>query len=89
MALGMRGAKKGMSVYDPADSSLVWRRENRIGENHFAIHDRATLKRYLALPGTRSRTVAQWDYIPDNNPAFAQFHQRFTSGLRKAGMPDR
>ena len=49
----------------------------------------ATLKRYLALPGTRTRTVAQWDYIPDNNPAFAQFHQRFTSGLRKAGMPDR
>ena len=49
----------------------------------------ATLKRYLALPGTRTRTVAQWDYVPDSNPAFAQFHQRFTSGLRKAGMPDR
>jgi adenylate cyclase len=47
----------------------------------------ATLKRYLALPGTRTRTVAQWDYVPDNNPAFAQFHQRFRSGLRKAGMP--
>ena len=49
----------------------------------------ATLKRYLALPGTRTRTVAQWDYVPDSNTAFAQFHQRFTSGLRKAGMPDR
>jgi TolB-like protein/DNA-binding winged helix-turn-helix (wHTH) protein/Tfp pilus assembly protein PilF len=50
---------------------------------------RVTLARYLALPDTQTRTVAQWDYIPDDNPAFAQFHQRFTSGLRKAGMPER
>jgi adenylate cyclase len=50
---------------------------------------RATLTRYLALPGTRTRTVAQWDYVPDDNPAFAQFHQRFRSGLRKAGMSER
>ena len=50
---------------------------------------RATLARYLALPGTRTRTVEQWDYVPDDNPAFAQFHQRFRSGLRKAGMPER
>ncbi|OKO80131.1 hypothetical protein AC628_09765 [Bradyrhizobium sp. NAS96.2] len=50
---------------------------------------RATLARYLALPGTRTRTVAQWDYVPDDNPAFAQFHQRFRSGLGKAGMPER
>jgi adenylate cyclase len=49
---------------------------------------RATLARYLALPGTRTRTVAQWGYVPDDNPAFAQFHQRFRSGLRKAGMPE-
>jgi len=49
---------------------------------------RATLTRYLALPDTRTRTVAQWDYVPDDNPAFAQFHQRFRSGLRKAGMPE-
>jgi TolB-like protein/DNA-binding winged helix-turn-helix (wHTH) protein/Flp pilus assembly protein TadD len=49
---------------------------------------RATLARYLALPATRTRTVAQWDYVPDDNPAFAQFHQRFRSGLRRAGMPE-
>jgi TolB-like protein/DNA-binding winged helix-turn-helix (wHTH) protein len=50
---------------------------------------RTTLARYLALPGTRTRTVAQWDYVPDDNSAFAQFHQRFRSGLRRAGMPER
>lgn len=57
-----------------------------------AGHDaeaRATLAQYLALPGTRTRTVAQWDYVPDDNLAFAQFHQRFRSGLRTAGMPER
>jgi hypothetical protein len=42
----------------------------------------------LALPGTRTRTVAQWDYVPDDNPDFARFHERFRSGLRKAGMPE-
>ena len=41
---------------------------------------RATLAQYLALPSTRTRTVTQWDYVPDDNPAFAQFHQRFRSG---------
>jgi TolB-like protein/DNA-binding winged helix-turn-helix (wHTH) protein/Tfp pilus assembly protein PilF len=49
----------------------------------------ATLTRYLALPGTRTRTVARWDYVPDDNPAFARFHQRFRSGLQKAGMPEK
>jgi adenylate cyclase len=49
---------------------------------------RATLARYLALPATRTRTVAQWDYIPDENPAFLKFHVRFKSGLSKAGMPE-
>ena len=50
---------------------------------------RVTLAQYLALPGTRTRTVAQWDYVPDDNPAFAQFRTRFLSGLSKAGMPER
>jgi predicted Zn-dependent protease len=49
---------------------------------------RATLARYLALPATRTRTVAQWDYVPDENPAFLKFHLRFKSGLSKAGMPE-
>jgi TolB-like protein/DNA-binding winged helix-turn-helix (wHTH) protein len=49
---------------------------------------RATLARYLALPATRTRTVAQWDYMPDENPAFLKFHLRFKSGLSKAGMPE-
>ena len=50
---------------------------------------RATLAQYLALEGTRTRTIAQWDYLPDDNAAFLRFHLRFTSGLRKAGMPER
>jgi adenylate cyclase len=50
---------------------------------------RATLAQYLALDATRTRTIEQWDYIPDNNAAFMKFHWRFKSGLRKAGMPER
>jgi tetratricopeptide (TPR) repeat protein len=49
----------------------------------------ATLARYLALDATRTRTIEQWDYIPDNNAAFMKFHWRFKSGLRKAGMSER
>jgi adenylate cyclase len=50
---------------------------------------RATLAQYLALESTRTRTIEQWDYIPDDNAAFMKFHRRFKSGLRKAGMPER
>jgi adenylate cyclase len=49
---------------------------------------RAMLAQYLSLPATRTRTLSQWDHVPDDNPAFAQFHQRFRNGLRKAGMPE-
>jgi hypothetical protein len=41
-----------------------------------------------ALDSTRTRTVAQRDYVPDDNAAFLEFHLRFKSGLRKAGMRD-
>jgi adenylate cyclase len=50
---------------------------------------RATLAQYLGLESTRTRTIAQWDYLPDDNAAFLRFHLRFKSGLRKAGMPER
>jgi adenylate cyclase len=50
---------------------------------------RATLAQYLALAATRTRTLAQWNYVPDENPAFLKFHQRFKSGLRLAGLPER
>ncbi|WP_027526727.1 winged helix-turn-helix domain-containing tetratricopeptide repeat protein [Bradyrhizobium sp. Ec3.3] len=50
---------------------------------------RATLALYFALPATQTRTIAQWDYVPDDNPAFMKFHLRFREGLRKAGMPER
>lgn len=50
---------------------------------------RATLAQYLALESTRTRTIAQWDYLPDDNAAFMKFHWRFKGGLRKAGMPER
>jgi adenylate cyclase len=50
---------------------------------------RATLTQYLAHPATQTQTITQWDYIPDDNPAFMKFHLRFKEGLRKAGMPER
>ena len=49
---------------------------------------RATLAQYLALESTRTRTIAQWAYVPDDNAVFMKFHWRFKSGLRKAGMPE-
>jgi adenylate cyclase len=49
----------------------------------------AIMARYLALKRTRSRTIAQWNYMPDDNPAFVQFDARFKDGLRRAGMPER
>jgi TolB-like protein len=50
---------------------------------------RTTLARYLALPETRARTIAQWNYRPGSSPAFLAFDQRFKSGLRLAGLPER
>jgi hypothetical protein len=41
-----------------------------------------------ALDSTCTRTVAQRDYVPDDNAAFLEFHLRFKSGLRKAGIPE-
>jgi TolB-like protein/DNA-binding winged helix-turn-helix (wHTH) protein len=49
---------------------------------------RATLAQYLALESTRTRTITQWAYVPDDNAAFVKFHWRFKNGLRKAGMPE-
>lgn len=53
------------------------------------VEARAALARYLALNGTRTRTIAQWDHMPDDNAAFKRFDARFKDGLRKAGMPER
>jgi len=47
----------------------------------------ATLAQYLSLESTRTRTIEQWDYLPDDDDAFPRFHLRFKSGLRKAGKP--
>ena len=50
---------------------------------------RAALKRYLALNGTRARTIAQWKaQLPSDNPVFLSYAERFGDGLRKAGMPE-
>jgi len=39
---------------------------------------RATLAQYLALESTRTRTITQWAYVPDDNAAF----MNFTGGSR-------
>lgn len=91
-------------VMEKDDEALVWLRRAAAASPEFPTilaglasslaltgHDteaRAVLAQYLALPATRTRTIAQWDYIPDDNPAFLKFHLRFKSGLRKAGMPE-
>jgi adenylate cyclase len=50
---------------------------------------RAMLAHYLSLKRTRTRTISQWDHRPDGNPMFLRLEERFKSGLRKAGMPER
>jgi len=49
---------------------------------------RATMERYLSLKRARTKSIARWDHLPDDNPAFRAFSERFKDGLRKAGMPE-
>ena len=53
------------------------------------VDARGTMARYLASKRTRTRTVAGLNYLPDGNPAFEAFADRYRGGLRKAGMPER
>ena len=48
-----------------------------------------TLQKYLSLPRSRARTLAQWQNNPDGNESFARSFERFKSGLRLAGLPER
>jgi adenylate cyclase len=49
---------------------------------------RQTLGVYLALDGTRTRTVADWRaMVYSDNAAYLAFRERIHDGLRKAGMP--
>jgi adenylate cyclase len=50
---------------------------------------RETMKRYLALRGTRIRTVAQWRATAySDDPVYLAFRERIMEGQRKAGMPE-
>jgi adenylate cyclase len=50
---------------------------------------RETLKAYLALPGTKTRTIARWRAMAySDNPIYLAFRERIHEGLRKAGMPE-
>jgi Flp pilus assembly protein TadD len=51
---------------------------------------RETLRRYLALPGTRSsRTIAQWRARAwADNPGYLALREKLYEGLRSAGMPE-
>ena len=54
----------------------------------YTFHFRHGVRFHDGTP-MNARTVAQWDYLPNDNAAFLKFHLRFKSGLRKAGMPER
>jgi tetratricopeptide (TPR) repeat protein len=50
---------------------------------------RETLKQYLSLRGTKSRTIAPWRAMAySDNPVYLAFRERIHEGLRKAGMPE-
>jgi adenylate cyclase len=53
------------------------------------VEARETMKRYLALRGTRIRTVAQWRAMAySDDPVYLAFRERIMEGQRKAGMPE-
>jgi len=50
---------------------------------------RETLRRYLALPGTKSRTIAHWRALSwADNPGYLALREKLYEGLRCAGMPE-
>jgi len=47
------------------------------------------LKRYLALDGAKTRTIAQWKSSGwGDNPDYLAFREKLYEGLRVAGMPE-
>jgi adenylate cyclase len=55
---------------------------------------RATMQRYLASDNAPIRTITQWKAqwqgvpLPTYSPRFLTWGQKFTEGLRKAGLPE-
>jgi Flp pilus assembly protein TadD len=50
---------------------------------------RETLKQYLSLRGTKTRTIVGWRAMAySDNPVYLAFRERIHEGLRKAGMPE-
>ena len=50
---------------------------------------RETLKQYLSLRGTKTRTIAAWRAMAySDNPIYLASRERIHEGLRKAGMPE-
>jgi TolB-like protein/Tfp pilus assembly protein PilF len=50
---------------------------------------RETLRRYLALPGTKSKTIAQLKALTwADNPGYLALREKLYEGLRGAGMPE-
>jgi TolB-like protein/cytochrome c-type biogenesis protein CcmH/NrfG len=49
---------------------------------------RETLKRYLAVRTTQTKTIARWrEMAYSDNPTYLKFRERIHEGLLKAGMP--
>lgn len=54
-----------------------------------AAEARDTLRRYLALPAARTRTVEQWKATAwADNPGYLAFREQLYEGLRIAGLPE-
>ena len=50
---------------------------------------RETLKQYLSLRGSKTRTIARWKAMAfSDNPVYLTFRERIHEGLRKAGLPE-
>jgi TolB-like protein/cytochrome c-type biogenesis protein CcmH/NrfG len=51
---------------------------------------RETLKRYLSLPRTKSRTIADWTNMGlSDHPAYLALRRRINEGLHNAGLPEK
>ena len=75
-----------------ANSNLAFAQAGLTAALALTNHDveaRETLQRYLALPGTRSKSIAALKKQANSgNPSYLAMREHMYEGLRKAGMPE-
>src|SRR5262249_12660023 len=81
----MRQAVANNPCYPTAVAYLA----TRLALTGKVLEARETFKRFLSLPGSKTRAIAHWRARAySDNPAYLAFRERIHDGLRQAGMPE-